>query len=202
MENSEVVISKVDGKRAYDDFFARDGHGRQDLSSGVMTIVDAATILSLEAAWPTLLELSRRAAEGDIRLKSGWTIRSVDVPSRTHSAFTLEHEDTPGGFLFDIKLRLEMTEDAKARIAAVSAEKEAVIDAIPDAEVREAARQAMRTRQSDEVTAIKVAEDSYGDPRECVNARAVACYVYRADGLFPPGYCGMGSDLGETLAMI
>lgn len=202
MANNEIAIADLDGRKAYNEFFAAAGLSRECLASGINTIVDAATTLSIEIAWPVILKLSRKVEEGDIELSSGWTIKSVKVPSGPHSAFVMENADEPGGFLFDVLLRPAMTDEARDRIAAIKAEKMKAVDAIPDREVREAARESLLAITPEEVSAIQRDSASYRDHGDCETVRAVSCTVYRADGLFPPGYNGAGSELDDTLALI
>ncbi|MCV9964960.1 hypothetical protein OIU34_23990 [Pararhizobium sp. BT-229] len=139
-------ISALDPSRAYKDYF--DGPARERSANGLDLglVIDSAVAMSVEVLWPSILKLSRQAQSGDIVLSDGWSVRSVRTSDAHDSTFVMEHEDTPGGFLFNCRVRPEKV-----------------------------------------------------DGRELEIVSQVMCCAYRADGLFPPGYSGLGNELDETL---
>ncbi|MCS4089388.1 hypothetical protein [Rhizobium sp. BK176] len=100
-------IAQLDDNRAYRRYF--DGHAKSRKANGLDLglIVDATVTMSVETIWPALLTLSRRVAEGDIALSNGWTLRTARTLRSHDSTFVMEHEDTPGGFLFNCSIREE-----------------------------------------------------------------------------------------------
>jgi hypothetical protein len=101
MSNLLGPISELDDHKAYRRYFAGPARERTFNGHDLGRVIDAAVSLSVEYIWPSLLSLSRRAKEGDIALSNGWSIRSVETIDTYDSAFVMEHEDTPGGFVFN-----------------------------------------------------------------------------------------------------
>lgn len=139
-------ISSLDPSRAYKAYF--DGPARARSANGLDLglLIDSAVTMSVEVLWPSILKLSRQALAGNIALSDGWTVKSVKTSDDQDSTFVMEHEETPGGFLFNCRVRPENIDGRALEIVS-----------------------------------------------------QVMCCAYRADGLFPPGYTGLGNELDETL---
>jgi hypothetical protein len=100
-------IAQLDSNKAYRRYF--NGHAKSRKANGLDLglVIDAAVTMSVETIWPALLTLSRRVAQGDIALSNGWTLRTAKTLGSHDSTFVMEHEDTPGGFLFNCSIREE-----------------------------------------------------------------------------------------------
>lgn len=189
-------IGNFDHHRAYKAYFEGPARERKHVLQGLVPIIGSAVTLSVEAFWPTLRDLSRRAEEGAIELSNGWTIRSVKTSDPEDLAIALEHEDTPGGFLFNSRMRTEMTPEARARVSEFRAAKMAAAEAIEDPDVREAAVKGLKTARFTPVSEIEGDRNNFSVTE---NTSMVTCCVYRSDGLYPPGYSGTGETLEKTL---
>lgn len=196
MGNKVGPISEFKAQKAYTDFFARSVKEWERPLHALVGVVGSSVTLSIEAIWPSLRDLARRVKDAPITLSNGWTIRSAETGDRADLAFTMEHEETPGGFVFNCRMRSEMTEEAQLRIAKITDAKIAMAQAIEDETIRQAALAGLENVTLPEVSQIEADPESY---RITDMATSVTCCVYREDGLFPPGYSGYGSDLEETL---
>jgi hypothetical protein len=100
-------INKLDDLKAYSRYFSAHAQSRKANGLDLGLIIDATVTMSVETVWPALLTLSRRVAEGDITLSNGWTLRTARTLGSHDSTFVMEHEDTPGGFVFNCSIREE-----------------------------------------------------------------------------------------------
>ncbi len=199
--NIEVLdrsIDSFDSGKAYDRFFDIHARELEFVAPALDRVVDHALTLWVEATWPSLLKIARKAREGDIRLSNGWTIGCVGTADPLDNAFVMEHEDTPGGFLFDCRVAHDMVTEASESVSALFDAEVLRTTDIKNEEERDAARRGMLAT-SPEVQAIRNDPASYVDPADCHNVRRVVCCVYRADGLYPPGFEGAAYDLKGTL---
>ena len=100
-------IAGLDAAKAYKRYFGSLAKTRDHNGLDFGLVIDSAVMLSVETLWPSILKLSRRAVAGDIAAADGWTIKSVSTGDAGDSAFVMENDELPGGFLFNCRFRIE-----------------------------------------------------------------------------------------------
>jgi hypothetical protein len=100
-------ISGFDEFKSYSRYFSRLAKTRDHNGRDLGLVVDTAVMLSAETIYPSILKLSRRVETGDIAVLDGWTIKTVSTGRAEDSTFVMEHEVSPGGFLFNCQFRTE-----------------------------------------------------------------------------------------------
>lgn len=109
-------ISTMDPVAAYESYFARFAPGRDANLHDLGVIFDAAVTVSLEVLWPSVLLLAKRAREAPLKLRGGWKVQRAVTGDEGDTTFVMEHDETPGGFVYNVSSRMERLEKGKLEV--------------------------------------------------------------------------------------
>lgn len=197
------ALRDIDPRAAANEHFEKHAPQEQDAIRQLTDVVDAVMVVAVDMMWPTILKAARTLGDRTVEF-DGWRMRGVASKEQYHTTFVLEPQFGAGGYVFDLKLAREMTEDADKRLHAVT---EKVRERIRE-ESSDVAEQRSRIAKwlfdpTPEETAINDDPSSYLPQEQSTTVKEIVCCAFNTDGQNPPGYVaseGYSKSLDETLA--
>lgn len=201
-----LPLKEINDHAFYRQYFAEYAATRQDSLADLSTVVDAAVMVAVETMWPTLLKFARQLKDHPVE-HDGWVLKSAETSDRWSSTFLIEEADTGAGYVFNLQVWDELTDEAKRRVEELSAAAYAAIMAIEDDDERERRFEEYMFRKisakSAEEQAILAAQASFRNPDDCHRLRQLICVAYKNGEAYPEGQDPKDSfpkELSETLS--
>lgn len=195
-------LRDLDPRAAANEHFEKHVSSVQDATRQLTDVVDAVMVVATDMMWPAILKATRTLGEHTVEFE-GWRMRAVATKEPYHATFVLEPQTGRGGYVFDLKLGRDMTEEASQRLRSVTDAIHAEIVASCEVSEQRSRIAEWLFNPTDAETAIKDDPSSYLPPERSTRVKEIVCCAFSNDGATPPGYTGSDDtprSLEKTLA--
>lgn len=204
-DNLLPPLAELDMGRLFEQYVAKSRLPGRDHVRNLPALTSAAALVSVELTWPAVLKLARKLRDEGPIAQAGWVFRSVDSGRHDYLAFVAEHEDQPGGWLYNSKIAMVMTPEGKEALkTADEAMRLELVEAqalLPEAD-RKPVNRFTTAFMDDSPAKVAVIADpaNYLHQDDCDSIDKLSVCAYFRDGM-PPSYSDLGRDtLDEVLA--
>jgi hypothetical protein len=168
------ALSTIDPEREVERALSTPG---LDTGYFIFDAIRQAVSAAAEMMRPSVRKLADRLEAGPLEV-NGWTFRRVTTKNRWDVAFVAENPLLPGGYLYNMRVRREYTDEAKLKVDEIEARRFAGLDRLDDPDVWFEAFMKKRAEKDPEMEAIDSDPASFRAPDECPILENLAAWAF------------------------
>lgn len=148
-----------------------------DTSFFVSDAIRQAVSLAAETMRPSVRKLAESLEAGPLSV-NGWTFRRAKTGNRYDLAFVAENPFLPGGYLYNVRIRREWTDEAKKMRDEIQSRMLAHLEGVVDPDDWMTAFIEAQNARPPELVALEGDPSSYRKPLECRSEIMLAAWVF------------------------